>query len=790
MIHWASYVPKNMSTQKSPPLRLDCRRLLEAVAIQEAIYRDRIDFGHPASPRVEVGYVNHEALLVAAYTPHFVYAQGMSYSALNNQQPREICRITSEEGEEEEEITCLTIVCLEDETIRAGHEELMDNEAAAGNSCEVQVDEVRDSASPKSKKSLLRGIISPSSSAEYARLAVVIGTNKSRVYSVELRLEKEEGRLVAEEVPYLCEVLPHDDDQSVQKLLHKRKNKKRLFVPFRPKGGVRSLGPFRSEGAKALYVWITFGDGTLIRLHSVGLFPSIWQKGALLGRTLDEVLGGNNVALTRCRVRLPFGSDSSIKTIVPLPRSFPSFLASLPREPWKFAGGNGDESTDDSISEADDVCPSVIEALVFGVSPEAPTVMFYTSEGQFEGKRRTLNESPSNSENPVFDAVVGGTRAIVGGVVGTALGALRWGFGGGGESLSQSLSFDDPQSSFDEDEGVDAAENGETDAELSSAPFPALWNEPIDLFAGSELHDASRQVESCSIEPDGELAAITDNLGRVLLLDLTSKQVFRLWKGYRDATCSWIQTKSGPDSRSSSQQKPNLYLVIHARQRRVLEVWRVRHGPRVSAMQLDKGAAVLPFTVGSVSTQMSKSFLMHSIIRTSSHNWLDEILVEGMVPISSPVPKVVPPGSPRGAATPSSSRVAALKLQNLRQLLSTSSSKLSEQAVYEALSEITALSDLASALDLLAGSPVLEASCGVDGSSFQKRAVSYCGDVLSTTLRERNRDIATNPHVAFLSRKIAFHSRVCATASCYTLLGYCLLRALTTCHRYKADKSI
>eukprot|EP00957_Ditylum_brightwellii_P185733 14140625-Ditylum_brightwellii.AAC.1 len=65
------------------------------------------------------------------------------------------------------------------------------------------------------------------------------------------------------------------------------------------------------------------------------------------------------------------------------------------------------------------------------------------------------------------------------------------------------------------------------------------------------LLDPPRRFTSITVDPNGNLAAAADTLGRVLLIDLETKQVVRLWKGVREAVCFWIQL---PRPRTSSSK--------------------------------------------------------------------------------------------------------------------------------------------------------------------------------------------------------------------------------------------
>jgi len=272
---------------------------------------------------------------------------------------------------------------------------------------------------------------------------------------------------------------------------------------------------------------------------------------------------------------------------------------------------------------------------------------------------------------------------------------------------------------------------------------------------GQELQDSPRHIHSCSIDPSGKLAATCDNLGRVLLIDLPNRQIIRMWKGHRDASCSWIQSTDNGDESSHKT-----HLVIHSRIRRVLEVWQIRHGPRIRLVHLDRGAAIVPALTSALSPRAS-SFLVHSALPGSSLNQMEEITAtasrsmeqdrKASSSVSSP-PQSVP-------STPSA-REAALKLQHLRQILSSSSQQLTEQDVYDSLQQISNLVDLSTSLDLLAVSPILEGYLRVDGTSFHHKAVAHCKETLAACVKDGGTASRSNPNAVQLSRKIQYHTQV------------------------------
>ncbi|CAJ1978486.1 unnamed protein product [Sphenostylis stenocarpa] len=114
------------------------------------------------------------------------------------------------------------------------------------------------------------------------------------------------------------------------------------------------------------------------------------------------------------------------------------------------------------------------------------------------------------------------------------------------------------------------------------------------------LMDHPRKGEKLTLSPSGTLAAITDSLGRILLLDTQALVVVRLWKGYRDASCLFMEMLVNNDvaSSSSSYSEPLksdycLCLAIHAPRKGIIEIWQMRTGPRLRTISCAKGSKML-----------------------------------------------------------------------------------------------------------------------------------------------------------------------------------------------------
>ncbi|KAK4285876.1 hypothetical protein QN277_002509 [Acacia crassicarpa] len=114
------------------------------------------------------------------------------------------------------------------------------------------------------------------------------------------------------------------------------------------------------------------------------------------------------------------------------------------------------------------------------------------------------------------------------------------------------------------------------------------------------LKDHPRKGEKLTLSPSGTLAAITDSLGRILLLDTQALVVVRLWKGYRDASCLFMEMLVNKDfaSSSSAHHEPMksdycLCLAIHAPRKGIIEIWQMRTGPRLRTIACAKGSRML-----------------------------------------------------------------------------------------------------------------------------------------------------------------------------------------------------
>ncbi|KJE95899.1 hypothetical protein CAOG_06293 [Capsaspora owczarzaki ATCC 30864] len=115
----------------------------------------------------------------------------------------------------------------------------------------------------------------------------------------------------------------------------------------------------------------------------------------------------------------------------------------------------------------------------------------------------------------------------------------------------------------------------------------------------SSISDPRRRIASIQLDPSGTLAVTTDGFGRVMLLDVADATIVRMWKGYRDAQCGWIEVDEfiadeelvhGQQQRAACRAS---FLCIYAPRRGLLEVWAMRYGPRVKAFNVGPHGTLL-----------------------------------------------------------------------------------------------------------------------------------------------------------------------------------------------------
>jgi len=566
-------------------------------------------------------------------------------------------------------------------------------------------------------------------------------------------------------------------------------------------------------------VWTSYGDGTIVRLPHWAFFPLSMDDADLdeLLKNNGQIHGTNPLVRARLVVctsatRHSLAMDECwSQTTIPLPIFFPSLL-SQPLDESSSGQNNSNNRNETMVvstcSSAEDggyimdhhefygAVSYTNEKNIGGTSDQLamPTLGFYTNEDQLYSKTHIIvrNNDEGNSQLSskiagISTLIKGGAafaKGMFGGVMGAVLG------GAPGEGTIQEVDYNE------EEEKVQGMEIGggmvvEADTAsvgssldiqggsllAASTLYPQLRSESASVPLGSVMFDHPRQILHASVDPtDGQMLACTDNLGRVQLIDLPSKQVVRMWKGFRDAKCYWSQRLllMGDSIRTIT------YLVIHAKKRQVVEVYRLRHGPRVGKFNIkDDDAEVVQCSVTlkggesyvtcflnqtlDISTP-KKGFRKNTKEKDTKRCIIEEINFDDEDLNKNIQSSFHRHGSKKALESNPVSTLSdtdTVHLQLLKQLLASETNIESDlDAVYAALVQITAISDLCAALDLLAVATHLEDGMGVEDSTFHYEVVEYVKEQSNLAMKDEAIATSNNPHLRELSGKIDVHSQL------------------------------
>ncbi|KAJ6631749.1 Rab3 GTPase-activating protein regulatory subunit [Pseudolycoriella hygida] len=118
-------------------------------------------------------------------------------------------------------------------------------------------------------------------------------------------------------------------------------------------------------------------------------------------------------------------------------------------------------------------------------------------------------------------------------------------------------------------------------------PPPPIPVEGMSLRFG--VCDYQRTGISIWLSPNSQLAAVTDNLGRIILIDCFKGIALRVWKGYRDAQCSFMNVNEKASKIPSAiDRRHAMFLVIFAPRRSCLEIWSLQRGQKIAAFNVSR----------------------------------------------------------------------------------------------------------------------------------------------------------------------------------------------------------
>ncbi|XP_032515034.2 rab3 GTPase-activating protein non-catalytic subunit [Danaus plexippus] len=136
---------------------------------------------------------------------------------------------------------------------------------------------------------------------------------------------------------------------------------------------------------------------------------------------------------------------------------------------------------------------------------------------------------------------------------------------------------------------------------------PLIKAESLSMRNG--IYDSQRSGTFVSISPDRRLAAFTDSLGRVSVLDISKGYIIRLFKGCRDAQCAFIQIFDADNKKPQlsvvKEIRRAMFLIIYNPKKGLIDIRLMQRGSRVAVFTATKNGKLLYNTCGLVGAERS-----------------------------------------------------------------------------------------------------------------------------------------------------------------------------------------
>lgn len=144
------------------------------------------------------------------------------------------------------------------------------------------------------------------------------------------------------------------------------------------------------------------------------------------------------------------------------------------------------------------------------------------------------------------------------------------------------------------------------------------------------LCDLRRSGEGIILSPNKKLAAISDALGRVILLDTYKGIAIRIFKGYRDAQCAFIQVPDEKKTKHKGQRAVALFLVIYSPKKGTLEIFSAQQGNKIVTFTAAKYSTLLYIgygLFGFTTTSKSDYVCQYTTVFIDSDGKMKEIII-------------------------------------------------------------------------------------------------------------------------------------------------------------------
>lgn len=152
--------------------------------------------------------------------------------------------------------------------------------------------------------------------------------------------------------------------------------------------------------------------------------------------------------------------------------------------------------------------------------------------------------------------------------------------------------------------------------------------EPMGCRFG--LCDLRRTGSSVILSPDRRVAATSDALGRVMLIDVHKGVAFRIFKGYRDAHLAFIQVPDEKKTKHRFQRRVALFLIIYSPKKGTLEIFSAQQGFRIATFTAPKSSRLLYVNYGILGfgpTAKSKFVCSYSCVLIDGDGQIKEVVI-------------------------------------------------------------------------------------------------------------------------------------------------------------------
>ncbi|EFN79470.1 Rab3 GTPase-activating protein non-catalytic subunit [Harpegnathos saltator] len=154
------------------------------------------------------------------------------------------------------------------------------------------------------------------------------------------------------------------------------------------------------------------------------------------------------------------------------------------------------------------------------------------------------------------------------------------------------------------------------------------------------LSDIMREGDCITCSPNKVLSVISDAMGRVILINNKKGIAVRMWKGYRDAQCGWIEVNEEKDRgihkninrpMQKTLLRTTMFLVIYAPKKGVIDIWSIQQGPKITTFTASKNGRLLYINYGFLgmanNTTVYKNKAQYSCVFMDPLGGLKEICV-------------------------------------------------------------------------------------------------------------------------------------------------------------------